>query len=136
MTRPPLTGQEQAAHLQAAMPLEAKTLPIQCNMSRPPLPMQAQVPMRAIGLDTMPTNAQAIPTLPNQRNMTHPPFTGQEQAPAGTDRAIIAPPEAQTPAPKQHNMTRPVAPAPSMNQQAGMSIEAQMAVPSKQQNMS
>jgi len=33
-------------------------------------------------------------------------------------------------------MTRPVAPAPSMNQQAGASIEVQTAAPSKQRNMS
>ena len=88
--------------------------------------MQAQASIKATGLDAVPAKAQAIPI----------PFPGQEQVPAGTETAavpITAPHEAQTPASKQRNMTRPVPverPAPSMNQQAGASI-----APLKQRNM-
>ena len=110
MTRPPPVATPSGApipSLQAATPLEAKTIPLpkQRNMSRPP--------------------------LPKQRNMTRPSVPLEEQAPAGdfTGAALItAPNEAQkTPAPpKQRNMTRPLlptlAPAPTMNPQAGAPI--------------
>ena len=134
--------------LQAATPFEAKTLPKQRNMSRPPLPTKAQV-ISTTGLETAPPEAQSIPTLPKQRNMTCPSVPWQERAPAGVSTEagtvhITAPHEAPTPAPlKQRNMTRPPltdAMAPSMNQQGGapihLPIEASSLVVPKQRNMS
>jgi len=118
-------------------------------MSRPPLPIQAQVPTGtsinvATGLETAHTEAQAIPTVPKQRNMTRPSFLRQEQALAGlsTETVITVPHGAQTSAPpKQRNMSRPLlpthAPAPTMSQSAGVPIHLPIeALLPKLQNMS
>ncbi|EDR10390.1 uncharacterized protein LACBIDRAFT_317245 [Laccaria bicolor S238N-H82] len=113
---------------------EAKTIPIlskQRNMSRPPVPMQAQAltGTSATGREATPPEAQAMPRV---RNMIRP-----SEQPAGVAAKTAAvlipvPGEAPTFAPlKQCNLARPLPPpalAPTTNKQGGAPIEATAAV--------